>query len=83
MSEIKLTRKQIYDAVWDMGPMKAADKLGVSYRKLLQACNDNNIPIPGNDFFRNRLKNLPITKPFMFPAEKTIRCLVQRQIQFV
>ena len=29
MSEIKLTRQQIYDAVWDMGPMKAADKLGV------------------------------------------------------
>ena len=81
MSEIKLTRQQIYDAVWDMGPRKAADKLGVSYRKLLKACNDNNIPIPGNDFFRNRLKKLPITKPFMFPAENeeiTLEKIVRR-----
>lgn len=81
MSEIKLTRQQIYDAVWNMGPMKAADKLGVSYRKLLQACNDNNIPIPGNDFFRNRLKKMPITKPFMFPAENekiTLEKIVRR-----
>lgn len=69
MSEIKLTRQQIYDVVWDAGVMKAADKLGVSYRKLLIACNENNIPIPGKDFFRNKLKKLPITKPFMFPAE--------------
>lgn len=69
MTEIKLTRQQIYDAVWDTGPMKAAEELGVSYKKLLIACNENNIPIPGNDFFKNKLKNLPITKQFIFPAE--------------
>lgn len=69
MSEIKLTRQQIYDAVWDKGTMKAADELGVSCENLIRGCNDNNIPIPGNDFFRNRLKKTPITKPFMFPAE--------------
>lgn len=69
MTEIKFTRQQIYDAVWDTGPMKAAEELGVSYKKLLIACNENNIPIPGDDFFKNKLKNLPITKPFIFPAE--------------
>lgn len=50
---LNISRKELYDEIWEHSLSKTAKKYNVSYAKLKQACIDANIPTPSNSYWTN------------------------------
>lgn len=49
--QIKLTRKQLYDEIWELSVMGVAKKYDVNYSGLLKLCQTENIPYPPSSYW--------------------------------
>lgn len=59
---LKISREQLYNAIWELSVSKVATKYNVSYAKLKQACVDADIPTPSNTYWGNLSMGNPVTK---------------------
>ena len=51
MGMIKLSRKALYDEIWQNSAKKVSDKYNLNYQKLLVECKKHNIPLPSNKYW--------------------------------
>lgn len=51
---VKLSRKQIYDDVWEMSVAGVARKHNLNYARLIEACRSSNIPFPPSGYWTRR-----------------------------
>lgn len=51
---VKLSRKQIYDDVWEMSVAGVARKHNLNYARLIEACRFSNIPFPPSGYWTRR-----------------------------
>jgi hypothetical protein len=50
-SQIKLTRKQLYDEIWEMSVMGVSRKYDVNYAKLMSLVKEKSIPYPPSSYW--------------------------------
>ncbi|MCA9840530.1 MAG: hypothetical protein KC475_00305 [Cyanobacteria bacterium HKST-UBA03] len=69
---IELTRKELYDLVWQMPLWKLAPKLGISDRGLAKLCHRHEIPRPPMGHWqRVKESKLPSQDPLPFGSKET------------
>lgn len=51
---VKLSRKQIYDDVWEMSVAGVARKYNLNYARLIEACRSSNIPFPPSGYWTRK-----------------------------
>lgn len=61
-SEIAMTRKQLYDEIWEMSVAGVAKKYNLPYAHLLKQIKEASIPIPPSGYWTKLNFNKPVTK---------------------
>lgn len=51
---VKLSRKQIYDDIWELSVAGVARKYNLNYARLIESCKSNNIPFPSSGYWTRR-----------------------------
>lgn len=51
---VKLSRKQIYDDIWELSVAGVARKYNLNYARLIESCRSNNIPFPSSGYWTRR-----------------------------
>lgn len=51
---VKLTRKQLYDEIWELSVAGVARKYNLNYGKLIAACKAENIPFPSSGYWTKK-----------------------------
>ena len=51
---LKLSRKQIYDDIWELSVAGVARKYNLNYARLIESCKSNNIPFPSSGYWTRR-----------------------------
>ena len=62
-SEIVITRKQLYDEIWEMSVAGVAKKYSIPYAHLMKQIKEAGIPIPPSGYWTKLNFNKPVTKP--------------------
>ncbi|WP_018753403.1 hypothetical protein [Paenibacillus sanguinis] len=61
-SEIVMTRKQLYDEIWEMSVTGVAKKYNLPYAHLMKQIKEAGIPIPPSGYWTKLNFNKPVTK---------------------
>lgn len=61
--QIQMTRKQIYDEIWEISVAGLAKKYGIQYTWLLRQVKEANIPIPPSGYWAKLNHGKLVTKP--------------------
>lgn len=61
-SNIEMTRKQLYDEIWEISVAGVAKKYNLSYTHLMRQIKDVDIPIPPSGYWTKLNFNKPVTK---------------------
>lgn len=61
-SEIVITRKQLYDEIWEMSVAGVAKKYNLPYAHLMKQIKEAGIPIPPSGYWTKLNFNKPVTK---------------------
>lgn len=68
-----LTRKNLYDEVWQISVRNVAEKYDVPYQWLLKLCKSNNVPIPNSGYWTKITFGKPVEViPLPEPENETI-----------
>lgn len=59
---IKLTRRQLYDEIWEISVAGVAKKYGIQYTHLMKQVKEANIPIPESGYWTKLTYGKPVTK---------------------
>jgi len=59
---IKLTRRQLYDEIWEISVAGVAKKYGFQYTQLMKQVKEANIPIPESGYWTKPTYGKPVTK---------------------
>lgn len=59
---VELTRKQLYDDIWEMSAAGTAKKYGISYAQFLKQVKGANIPIPPSGYWTKLSFGKPVEK---------------------
>lgn len=59
---IKLTRRQLYDEIWEISVAGVAKKYGIQYAHLMKQVKEANIPIPESGYWTKLTYGKPTTK---------------------
>lgn len=51
---VRLSRKQLYNDIWEMSVAGVARKYNLVYAKLIEACRESNIPFPSSGYWTRR-----------------------------
>jgi hypothetical protein len=51
---VKLSRKQLYDDIWEMSVAGVARKYNLVYAKLIEVCKESGIPFPSSGYWTRR-----------------------------
>jgi len=62
LSEIAMTRKQLYDEIWEMSVAGVAKKYNLPYAHLMKQIKEVGIPIPPSGYWTKLNFNKPVTK---------------------
>jgi len=60
METIELTRKELYDLVWQESLTALSKKYALTYDGLRKICKNNNIPTPQNGYWSKLKFNKPV-----------------------
>ena len=71
MENIKLTRKELYELVWENPMSKLAKKYNLSDNGLRKVCNRLDIPLPKNGYWQKIQYNKKVTKEKL-PVNNTV-----------
>lgn len=72
-SDIEMTRKQIYDEIWEISVAGVAKKYNLPYTHLMKQIKDAGIPIPPSGYWTKLNFHKPVTKLALpEPAEEII-----------
>ncbi|MCM3342058.1 hypothetical protein M3650_26390 [Paenibacillus sp. MER TA 81-3] len=72
-SNIEMTRKQLYDEIWEISVAGVAKKYNLPYAHLMKQIKDAGIPIPPSGYWTKLNFNKPVTKlELPEPAEEII-----------
>jgi len=63
----KLSRKALYEAVWQTPPGELAQRLGIRPEALSEACRELQIPEPSHDYWSRKSAGKPVVKRRMPP----------------
>jgi len=73
LSEIAMTRKQLYDEIWEMSVAGVAKKYNLPYAHLMKQIKEVGIPIPPSGYWTKLNFNKPVTKrELQEPADEKI-----------
>lgn len=61
-SEIAMTRKQLYDEIWEMSVAGVAKKCNLPYAHLMKQIKEAGIPVPPSGYWTKLNFNKPVTK---------------------
>ncbi|MCP3776362.1 hypothetical protein NLX71_24195 [Paenibacillus sp. MZ04-78.2] len=61
-SDIEMTRKQLYDEIWELSVAGVAKKYNLPYNRLMKQIKDAGIPIPPSGYWTKLNFNKPVTK---------------------
>lgn len=62
-AKIIVTRKQLFEDLWNIGYEKSAEKWGVSLNELLEVYEKYNIPMPDSEYFAKKHKGKDVFVP--------------------
>ena len=62
-TKITVTRKQLFDDLWNIGYDRSAEKYGVSLNDLLEVYKKHNIPMPDSEYFSTKHKGKTVNIP--------------------
>ena len=51
---VELSRKQLYDEIWEISVAGVARKYNLHYAELIKACRDSSIPFPSSGYWTKR-----------------------------
>ena len=51
---VEMTRKQLYDEIWELSVSGVADKYHLVYTKLIVTCKQENIPYPSSGYWTKK-----------------------------
>jgi hypothetical protein len=68
--ETKKSRKEIYDAVWQMPMVKVASEWGTSTGEVVKACDRMNVPRPAPGHWASLKRGWKVEQPPLLPPEK-------------
>jgi hypothetical protein len=57
---IRVTRKELYQKVWNMSLVKLVAELGTTYVELVRVCEELKVPRPDRDYWSRLQFNLPV-----------------------
>lgn len=65
VQSITMTRKQLYDEIWEISVTGISKKYNCVYTELLKICKEKDIPVPPSGYWTKLSFNKPVTKtPF-------------------
>ncbi len=68
LSSIKLSRKQLFEDIWDIGFDRTAEKYDVSLNEMLEVCKMSSIPLPYNSYFADKFLGREVNIPKLPPC---------------
>lgn len=72
-SDIEMTRKQLYDEIWEISVAGVAKKYNLPYAHLMKQIKEAGIPIPPSGYWTKLNFNKPVTKPELpEPADEKV-----------
>jgi hypothetical protein len=78
-SEIAMTRKQLYDEIWEMSVAGVAKKYNLPYALLMKQIKEASIPIPPSGYWIKLNFNKPVTK-LELPEPADEKILIYRTV---
>ncbi len=77
-----MTRQELYEAVWTTPISHLSTKLGVSGYRLIRACDECEIPRPGNDYWSFRRLKVEVERtPLPPPPQGFVEPIVIRPVE--
>ena len=70
MAGFSISRKVLYEEIWNMSATKVAEKYELSYTRLLRACKQNQIPVPPPGYYAKIAAGKPV-KRIPLPESET------------
>ena len=67
--KLKITRKKLYDEILNEAPTKVAARYDISYQKLKSVCDEYNIPIPPQSYYRDKRNGEDVAAPILPDSE--------------
>ena len=58
---IKLTRRQLYDEIWELSVAGVARKHNLNYSKLIVSCRSEDIPFPSSGYWTRKSLGKDVT----------------------